>query len=72
MSASLTRDEYDVLRSIKFGNTLPEVSDEVGLSYYSVRSIARRLAAQGLVTRNGRGAVLTVDVDLRTVRPSSR
>jgi DNA-binding CsgD family transcriptional regulator len=72
MSASLTRQEYEVLRLIKFGNTLPEVADETGASYYNVRTIARRLARQGLVKRNGRGEPFTVEVDLRTCRPSSR
>jgi DNA-binding NarL/FixJ family response regulator len=70
MSASLTRDEYDVLRLIKAGQTLPEVADQTGTSYYSVRSTARRLARRGLVVRNGRGEPLTVEVDLRTCRPS--
>lgn len=68
-SNRLTRDQYDVLRLIKGGLSLPEIAEELGSTYDSVRSRARTLSRRGLVQRNGRGHNLTATVDLRTVRP---
>jgi len=68
--STLTQSEYAVLRLIKNGNTLPAIAESTGSTYGSVRSTARRLARQGFVSRNGRGEPLTVEVDLRKVRPS--
>lgn len=65
----VTQAQYDVLRLIKQGFSLPEIADELGTSFYSVRHHARTLQNLGIVQGNGRGQLMTTTVDLRTVRP---
>ena len=65
----VTPKQYRVLRLIKQGFSLPEIADELDLNFYTVRGHARNLQDVGIVQGNGRGSLMTTDVDLRTVRP---
>ena len=65
----VTKAQYPVLQLIKEGYSLPEIADELDLNFYTVRNHARNLQEAGIVQGNGRGNLMTTNVDLRTVRP---
>lgn len=65
----VTPAQYRVLRLIKQGFSLPEISEELELNFYTVREHARNLQDVGIVQGNGRGNLMTTTVDLRTIRP---
>lgn len=64
----VTKPQYRVLRLIKQGLSITEISEELGLNYYTVREHVRNLRDRGFV-RTARGRRSVVTVDLRRVRP---
>lgn len=64
----VTNSQYRVLRLIKQGFSITEISDELELNYYTVREHVRNLRDRGLV-ETARGRRSRVTVDLRRVRP---
>ena len=67
--SKVTKAQYRVLRLIKQGNSISEISDELGLNYYTVREHVRNLRDLGHV-QTARGRRSKVTVDLRRVRPA--
>jgi len=65
----VTKAQYEVLRLIKQGFSLPEIAEELSISFGSARNHARNLQESGIVQGNGRGRLMTTTVDLRTIRP---
>lgn len=63
-----TPAQYRVLRLIRQGFSITEISEELGLNYYTVREHVRKLRDRGFV-RTARGHRSQVTVDLRRVRP---
>jgi DNA-binding NarL/FixJ family response regulator len=64
----VTTPQYRVLRLIKQGFSITEISAELDLNYYTVREHVRNMRDRGLVsTARGRRSIVTVD--LRRVRP---
>ena len=68
-SNKVTKAQYRVLRLIKQGNSISEISEELGKNYYTVREHVRNLRDQGLV-KTARGRRSEVTVDLRRVKPA--
>lgn len=67
--SKVTKAQYRVLRLIKDGFSITEISDELELNYYTVREHVRNLRDLGHV-RTARGRRSVVTVDLRRVRPT--
>ena len=65
----ITDAQYRVLRLIKQGNSITEISEELELNYYTIREHVRNLRDRGFV-RTARGRRSVVTVDLRRVRPT--
>ena len=64
----VTTPQYRVLRLIKQGFSITEISAELELNYYTVREHVRNMRDRNLVsTARGRRSIVTVD--LRRVRP---
>ena len=61
--------QYRVIRLIKLGNSITDISNELDLNYYTVREHVRKLRDLGHVT-TARGRQSIVTVDLRRVRPA--
>lgn len=67
--SKVTKSQYRVLRLIKQGFSITDISDELSLNYYTVREHVRNLRDLGFV-RTARGHLTVVTVDLRRVRPA--
>ena len=67
--SKVTSAQYRVLRLIKQGFSITEISDELDKNYYTVREHVRNLRDLGFV-RTARGQRSIVTVDLRRVRPA--
>ena len=68
---TLREDQYEILRLIKHeGFSVPEIADELGITFEAARGRVRTLRDRGLLrTFSGRGRRPVVTVDLRSVRP---
>jgi len=74
----LTQAQYEMLRSLKNGNTISEAASELGIKTSTAASRANTLIEKGFVTvsgtrkSGGRGRpsnVFSVGADLRTLKP---
>ena len=69
-NATVTSRQYQVLRLIKQqGFSVPEIADELEISFDTARQHVRNLRDLGLV-KTARGRRSTTTVDLRRFRPS--
>ena len=69
-STKVTPAQYRVIRLVKQGFSITEISEELDLNYYTIREHVRNLRDQGYV-RTARGRRSVVTVDLRRIRPSN-